>query len=121
MDNQNYQNNSYEQSGYQQPNYQQPVPPQEPKKTDALAVIALVLGIASIVICCNIYLSIALGIGGIVCSVISNKKQKSGLATAGMVCSIVGMVLAVLAILFSVGFLAMMESYGYDISSLINM
>ena len=116
MDNQNFQNNSYE-----QPSYQQPIPPQEPKKTDALSVIALVLGIASIVICCNIYLASPLGIGGIVCSVISNKNQKSGLATAGMICSIVGIVLAVLAIFFSVGFLAMLESYGYDISALINM
>lgn len=57
MDGQNFQNNSYE----------QPSSPQ-PQKTDALAIVSLVLGIAAILLgCCVTYLGIALGIGGIVC------------------------------------------------------
>lgn len=116
MDNQNFQNNSYEQSGYQQP-----VPPQEPKKTDTLAIVSLILGIISIVACCYIYVAIPLGIGGIVCSVISKKKQKSGLATAGMICSIIGIVITILAIVFSAAILIAFESAGYDISDFMNM
>ena len=75
MDGQNFQNN-----------YQQPTPPEGPQKTDTLAIVSLILGIASIVLgCCVTYLGIALGVGGIICSVMSKKKQKSGLATAGLV------------------------------------
>ncbi len=111
MDGQNFQNNPY----------QQPTPPEGPKKTDALAIVSLVLGIVSIVMsCCYTYLGIALGIGGIICSVMSNKKQKSGLATAGMVCSIIGLVLSVLLLIFSAAILAMLASSGYDVSSFLN-
>ena len=113
MDNQNFQNNSYE-----QPNYQQPVPPDQPQKTDTLAIVSLILGIAAIVLgCCITYLGIALGIGGIICSVMSKKKQKSGMATAGMVCSIVGIVFAVLWIIFSAVIIGMLAASGIDISS----
>lgn len=114
MDNQNFQNNSYE----QQPAYQQPVPPEQPQKTDTLAIVSLILGIAAIVMsCCVTYLAIGLGIGGIICSVMSKKKQKSGLATAGMVCSIIGIVVAVLWIIIGVAALGWLAANGYDVSS----
>ncbi len=107
MDSQNFQNNSYE-----QPNSQ------GPQKTDALAIVSLVLGIASILLgCCVTYLGIALGIGGIVCSVMSKKKQKSGLATAGMVCSIIGIVFALIWIIGSVAILGWLAASGIDVSS----
>lgn len=113
MDNQNLQNNSYE-----QPAYQQPVSPEQPQKTDTLAIVALILGIASILMsCCVTYLAIGLGIGGIICSVMSKKKQKSGLATAGMVCSIIGIVVAVLWIIIGVAALSWLSANGYDVSS----
>lgn len=114
MDGQNFQNNSYEQPGYQQPSSP------EPQKTDTLAIVSLILGIAAIVLgCCITYLGIALGIGGIVCSVMSKKKQKSGLATAGMVCSIIGIVFAVIWIVGSVAIMGWLASMGYDVSSLM--
>jgi len=114
MDGQNFQNNSYEQPGYQQPSSP------EPKKTDTLAIVSLILGIAAIVLgCCITYLGIALGVGGIVCSVMSKKKQKSGLATAGMVCSIIGIVFAVIWIVGSVAIMGWLASMGYDVSSLM--
>lgn len=117
MDNQNFQNNSYE-----QPDYQQSVPPEQPQKADTLAIVSLVLGIAAIILgCCVTYLGIGLGIGGIVCSVMSKKKQKSGLATAGMVCSIVGIVFAVIWIIFSALIMGILAKSGYDLSSFTNL
>lgn len=107
MDGQNFQNN-----------YQQPTPPEGPQKTDTLAIVSLILGIASIVFgCCITYLGIALGVGGIICSVMSKKKQKSGLATAGLVCSIIGIVFAVIWIIFSVAIMGMLAAASIDISS----
>lgn len=116
MDGQNFQNNSYE-----QPNYQQPVPPNGPQNqgNDTLAIVSLILGIASIVLCCLWYLGLPLSIAGIVCSVMSSKKQKSGLATAGLVCSIIGIVLVVfMIILVIIGMLSgefvdILSQYGY--------
>lgn len=111
MDGQNFQNNPY----------QQPGSPNEPKKTDTLAIVALVLGIATIVMsCCYTYLGFPLGIGGIVCSVMARKKQKSGMATAGLVCSIVGLVLTVLLLIFSAAIIGILASQGYDINDFLN-
>lgn len=107
MDNQNFQNN-----------YQQPTPPEQPQKTDTLAIVSLILGIAAIIFgCCVTYLGIALGIGGIICSVMSKKKQKSGMATAGMVCSIIGIVFAVLWIIVGAAIIGMLAASGIDVSS----
>lgn len=111
MDGQNFQNNPY----------QQPVPPEGPKKTDSLAIVSLILGIGSIIMsCCITYLGIGLGIGGIICAVMSKKKQKNGMSTAGMVCSIIGLVLSVLLLIFSAAILGMLASQGYDISDILN-
>lgn len=100
--------------------YEQPTTPPESQKTDTLAVVSLVLGIAAIVLsCCITYLGIALGVGGIICAVMSKKKQKSGLATAGLVCSIIAIVVAVLLMICSVALVGWLASEGYDISSLL--
>jgi len=107
MDSQNLQNNSY----------QQPVPPEGPQKNDTLAIVSLILGIAAILMgCCITYLGIALGIGGIICSVMSKKKRKSGMATAGLVCSIIGIVFAVIWIVGSVAIMAWLAAAGIDLS-----
>lgn len=108
MDGQNFQNNSYE----------QPVSP-DPKKADTLAIVSLVLGIAAIVFgCCVTYLGIALGVGGIICSVMSkNKSGKSGLGTAGLVCSIIGIVFALIWIIGSVVIMGWLAAAGIDLSS----
>lgn len=112
MDGQNFQNTPY----------QQPVPPEGPQKTDPLAIVSLVLGIASIVMgCCVPILSIALGIGGIICSVTSNKKQKSGMATAGLVCSIIGIVVGAIMWIFNAIAIGILASQGYDISSFFDL
>lgn len=118
MDDQNLQNNVNEQPVYN--NYEQPVAPEQPKKTDTLAIVSLILGIAAIVFgCCITYVGIALGIGGIICSIMSKKKQKSGMATAGLVCSIIGIVLALIWIIASVAIMGMLASAGIDVESLM--
>lgn len=112
MDGQNSQNTPYE-----QPGYQQPVSP-EPQKTDTLAIVSLILGIAAIVLgCCWAWLGVLLGVGGIVCAVMSKKKQKSGLATAGLVCSIIGVVFALIWIIGGAVILGMLAAAGIDLSS----
>lgn len=90
----------------------------QPKKNNSLAIVSLVLGIISIVLgCCGSWIAIILGIGGIVCSVLSKKEGKTGMGTAGMICSIVGIVLAIvvliLAIVFSVAIIDEMDTLSY--------
>lgn len=91
-------------------------------KADALAIISLIAGILSIVICCTTYYSLIPGIIGLVCSIISKKQNgKTGIATAGFVCSIIGCILAVLWTLFvlvvGTAGLAMLENSGIDFNS----
>ncbi len=106
MDNQNLQNNSNYQDNTTNMQYQTPPPVpsnyQEPNKTNVLAILGLIFGIVSIVTCCVWYLSAILGIAGIVCSILSKKNGKSGMATAGIVCSIVGLVLCLVIFVFVV-------------------
>ena len=119
MDGQNFQNeqNTTETTN----NYQdyttnvQPVQTEveQPKQTNALAIVSLVLGIISIVLgCCGSWIAIALGAGGIVCAVFANKQGKTGMAKAGFICSIVGIVLAIVVMIAAVVLVAVLgESY----------
>ena len=88
-------------------------------KTDALAIVSLVAGILAIVMaCCVTYVGIVLGIVGIVCAVMSKKNNgKSGMATAGLICSIVGIVLAIIMIILAYAGLALLSEAGIDYSS----
>lgn len=129
MDGQNFQNeqNTTEESVQTTNNYQDytanvaPVAEavvEQPKKNNSLAVVSLVLGIISIVLgCCGSWIAIVLGIGGIVCAVMANKEGKTGMAKAGLICSIVGIVLAIVmlifAIVFSVILIDEMSAMGY--------
>ena len=130
MDGQNFnkeQNTGYNQTGQSnnytnyQDNvssvYQTPVQTSEaPQQTNALAIVSLVLGILSIVCMCCGWVGILFGIAGILCAVFANKQGKTGLAKAGMICSIVGLVLSVViwiaaAVLVGIGSIADMGSY----------
>ena len=55
------------------------------------------------------------GIGGIICAVFANKQGKTGLAKAGLICSIIGIVLGIiitiLAAVFSVAFMSELANY----------
>lgn len=67
----------------------------DPNRTAAIA--GMVIGIVSVVLCCVPYLSIALGITGLILSVKGMKSTTArGMAIAGLVCSIVGLALGVI-------------------------
>lgn len=87
--NNNYQDNT---SSYQaQPTYTAPQEPSNGGK--GLAIASLILGIASIVLCCCTYITVILGVAAIVCAIISKKQGGSGMATAGLVCGIIGVII----------------------------
>ena len=115
-----------QQPQYQQPQYQQPQYKQAQDNTaKGLSIGALVCGIVGIVTCGVPILAIVLGIAGIVMGNISKKRLpagQTGMATAGIICGIIAIVLAViiwimLAVLFvglataSYDFLNMMDYY----------
>lgn len=106
MDNNNMMNNGFDsQPMYSQPTYSQPEPQ---KNTNVKAILALVFGILSILTCCCYgVVSIILGIVGIVMAVLAKKEnmgQFPGMAIAGLVCSIIGILLGVAYwILFLIG------------------
>ena len=70
----------------------------EEKKSNGLAIVALVLGIVSIVFSFIglSWLGLIIGIVGIILGVMAKKKNPSGMATAGLVLSIIGTVLCAL-------------------------
>lgn len=68
----------------------------EEKKSNGLAITSLVLGIVAIVfsfIGLSIPFGLIIGIVGIILGVMAKKKNPSGMATAGLVLSIIGTVL----------------------------
>ena len=73
----------------------------EEKKSNGLAIASLVLGIVAIVfsfIGLSIPFGLIIGIVGIILGVMAKKKNPSGMATAGLVLSIIGTILC--AIIF---------------------
>lgn len=84
--------------------------PEQPQKDPGhgLAIASLVLGILSILSCCCVYLAVILGVVGIVLAIISKSKSLAGkmetMATVGMILSILGVVIAVGMIIWSVAF-----------------
>ena len=76
------------------------VEPAEPQKAGGLAVTSLVLGISAILFSCCCGLGFILGIVGIICAVAANKKGKSGIGTAGLICSIIGTVFGLFGLVY---------------------
>lgn len=127
MDGQNFQNgqNTETQSTSQYSNYQdntantyyQSTPVVESvsgNKVNGMQIGSLICGIFSILLCCCYGVpSIIAGIIGIILSVVGGKQGKHGVGTAGLVCSIIGLVLGIIyLILLAIGVAAGgMESY----------
>lgn len=87
----------------------------ENKDTNVLAIVSLVLGILSIVLgCCTGWVGALFGIGGIICAVFANKQGKTGLAKAGLICSIIGIVLGILITILAVVFSIAMVGSGIE-------
>lgn len=104
-DQQQYQQYQQPQQNYQQP-YQQNYGQQGPDQSNVLPIVAMVLGIVSIVLTCFVsaswstWLGLACAVAAIVIGAISKKKfGKNAMATAGLVCGIVAIALWVLAII----------------------
>ena len=95
-----YQQQAYQQQPYQQQPYQQqPYQQQMTHPASGKATASLVLGILSFFIC-----GIPLGIAGMILGIQARNAMPEGTpgrgkATAGMVCSIIGLVLHVLAVI----------------------
>lgn len=69
----------------------------EEKKSNGYAIASLVLGIVSIVFSFFLqWLGLIIGIVGIVLAVVAKKKNPTGMATAGLVLSIIGTVFCAL-------------------------
>lgn len=80
-----------------QDSFQQPQP--QKGETNALAIVGMVMGIISIVFSCCYGSGILFGIAGLICSIIANKQNKTGAGTAGLVTSIIGIVISVLVLI----------------------
>lgn len=73
------------------------------KQSNGLAIASMVLGIVSLILTCILpYVSWVLAIVGIVLAAIAKKKAKSGMATAGLVCSIIALAVWVVVIILLV-------------------
>lgn len=70
--------------------------PQGTGDKKGMAIASLVLGIVSVVFCCAWYLAIPAAIVGLVLGIKANKVVKTGLGTAGIVLSIIGLIVAVI-------------------------
>lgn len=77
--------------------------PQQPQGSSGMAVGSMVLGIISILVVCFIWpVGLILGIIGLILGAVALKKQTpgKGMAIAGLVCSIITVVLTVLTLTF---------------------
>ena len=107
---------------YQPDNMGQPTPPQPPSGQDngsnkkGFAVASLVLGIVGTVFCCAWYISIACAVVGLILGIMSNKASKNGMATAGIVLSVIALVLSIVCLLGLAAFIAAYMSYGSPIN-----
>ena len=80
----------------QQPVYTVP----QPKPANGMAIASLVLGILSIVCCCAGFFGILPGVIGLILAIICfSKGNKGGMAVAGLVLNIIGVALAVVALI----------------------
>lgn len=91
------QNNSYQNdSGFtENSSYQSSYQQEPPKQTNALAIVGMILGILSLLLGCCGWYSLLLGIPGLICSILSRKNGKTGMAVAGIICSVIGIVISI--------------------------
>lgn len=98
---QNYQSNfdpNFNQNNFNQPPYGGPVGPQDPGK--GLAIASMVCGIAGLVLAWFSGTGLVPGIVGLILAIMSGNKsqavglKRSGMATAGLVCSIISLALS---------------------------
>ena len=82
-------------------NYSYGQMPEQKPSANACQIISLILGILSIICCCFGIISTVFAIAGIILAIVGNKKQKHGVGTGGLVCSIIGLVLSLIILAIS--------------------
>ena len=103
---------------YQPDNMGQPTPPQPPAGQDngnnkkGFAIASLVVGIVGTVFCCAWYISIACAVVGLILGIMSNKASKTGMATAGIVLSVIALVLSIVCLFGLAAFIAFYVNSG---------
>jgi len=104
----NYQNNNYQDNTSNMP-YMEPVLENgRADKANGMQIASLVLGIVGIIMCCCNGIGIIPSIIGIVLSVLGGKNGKHGIGTAGLVCSIIGLILSAAIFVFVMSVAPMM-------------
>ncbi|MBS3141167.1 DUF4190 domain-containing protein [Candidatus Woesearchaeota archaeon] len=87
-------------------------------KSNTLGITSLVLGIVSIVFCWVPIMGLVAGIIGIVLSVKQKKVFPNGIATGGLVTSIIGTVFSVLYNIFWILAITLLKSYAANIGTI---
>ena len=89
----------------------------KPTEGRGMGIASMVLGIISIVLTCIIYVALPCAIVGLILGIIARKKGQRGMATAGVVCSSIGIALfVIMIILTAIG----VAAFGSMSSSLLN-
>ena len=96
-----------------QPYLAQPNMGQQAKDRKGLAIASLVLGIASTVLFCLVYLDTPLGILAVVFGCLGLKSSKKGLAIAGIILGAVGIIASIAFTFVVVDMIADPTKYGY--------
>lgn len=86
---------------------------EQPKKTNGMALASLIVSIVSLLLgcCCIGWIGLIGGIVSLVLGIMANKKEKSGMATAGIVISIIAIVGSILMIVIGIVFADALEDY----------
>lgn len=108
----NFSGQSYQQSTagqspytYNDP-YSTPNTPLTNDKSNGMGIASLILGICSIAICCCYGVGAIPAIIGLILGILQNKKNANGIATAGIVLGIIGILLNVVWLIYMIIFLS---------------
>ena len=84
-----------------------------PKGGNGMAIAAMIFGIASVVLCCTVFLSIPCSIVAIILSIICISKKKNGkaMAIAGLVCGIIGLLATIGIIAYIIAIYGALADY----------
>ncbi len=104
---QSYQQSTAGQSPYTyNDTYSTPNTPLTNDKSNGLGIASLILGICSIAICCCYGVGAIPAIIGLILGILQNKKNANGIATAGIVLGIIGILLNVVWLIYMIIFLS---------------
>ena len=88
---------------------------------NACQIISLILGILSLLCCCTGLVGIAIAVVGLILAIIGNRNNKNGVGTGGLVCSIIGLVLAGIMLLLSLWGVSVIPDSMMDVYNWMNM